>query len=144
MPEANTELLGLAKKAQEQKQYKFRDLYVLINEELLLDSWRLIRKDAAYGVDRISAQDYEQNLEENIRDLVDRLKRDRYHAKLVRRHYIPKPDGRLRPLGIPTVSAYCTSYNTVLESPGLSLQILEERRTHSSSSLSLSALIVIQ
>jgi group II intron reverse transcriptase/maturase len=96
-----TSLLGLARKAQEQRRYKFRDLYVLINEEFLLDSWRLIRKDAAYGVDRISAQDYEQNLGENIRNLVDRLKRNRYHAKLVRRHYIPKPDGRLRPLGIP-------------------------------------------
>ena len=63
-----TSLLGLARKAQEQRRYKFRDLYVLINEEFLLDSWRLIRKDAAYGVDRISAQDYEQNLGENIRN----------------------------------------------------------------------------
>jgi RNA-directed DNA polymerase len=96
-----TSMLGLANKAQTRKRYVFRDLYVLINEEFLHDCWRLIRKDAAYGVDRVSAQEYEQKLDENIRDLVGRLKRNFYHAKLVRRHYIPKPDGRMRPLGIP-------------------------------------------
>jgi RNA-directed DNA polymerase len=96
-----TSLLGLARKAADQKGYVFRDLYVLINQEFLHDCWRLIRKDAAYGVDRVSAREYEQNLEENIQDLVGRLKRNIYHAKLVRRQYIPKPDGRKRPLGIP-------------------------------------------
>jgi len=96
-----TSMLGLANKAQERKQYVFKGLYALINEEFLHDSWQMIRKDAAYGVDRISAKEYEQNLDENIRNLVERLKRNFYHAKLVRRQYIPKPDGRQRPLGIP-------------------------------------------
>jgi group II intron reverse transcriptase/maturase len=96
-----TSLLGLAKKAQDKKHYVFRDLYVLINEEFLHDCWRLIRKDAAYGVDKVSAKEYEENLDENIHNLVEGLKRNFYHAKLVRRHYIPKPDGRMRPLGIP-------------------------------------------
>ncbi len=98
-----TSLSGLAKKAKERKHYRFGDLYHLINEEFLLDSWKLIRKDAACGVDRVSARDYEKNLEENIRNLVERLKKRTYRAKLVRRQYIPKPDGRLRPLGIPAV-----------------------------------------
>ena len=89
-----TSLLGLANKARDRKQYVFRNLYVLINEEYLHDCWRLIRKDAAYGVDKISAQEYEQNLDENIHNLVEVLKRNFYHAKLVRRQYIPKPDGR--------------------------------------------------
>jgi RNA-directed DNA polymerase len=99
----STSLQGIAKKAQSQKQYRFRNLYGMLNEELLRESWREIKKHAAYGVDQISAQDYEQHLEENIRDLVERLKQKRYRAKLVKRHYIPKGNGKLRPLGIPAV-----------------------------------------
>jgi group II intron reverse transcriptase/maturase len=99
----STSLQGIATKAQEQKQYRFRNLYGMLNEELLRESWREIKKHAAYGVDQISAQDYEQHLEENIRDLVERLKQKRYRAKLVKRHYIPKGNGQLRPLGIPAV-----------------------------------------
>ena len=72
-----------------------------LNEELLLDSWRLLRKDAALGVDRMSAAEYEANLEGNIKQLVERLERKRYRARLVRRHYIPKGNGGVRPLGIP-------------------------------------------
>jgi group II intron reverse transcriptase/maturase len=98
-----TSLLGIAKKARSERRYRFRNLYRELDERMLHDSWRLIRKDAAYGVDRVSAAEYEANLEENIRQLVERLKRKRYRAKLVRRHYIPKGDGKLRPLGIPAI-----------------------------------------
>lgn len=96
-----TSLLGIAKKAKSERRYRFRNLYREINEEMLHDSWRLIRKDAAYGVDQVSAAEYEANLEENIRQLVEKLKRKSYRAKLVRRHYIPKSDGSQRALGIP-------------------------------------------
>jgi RNA-directed DNA polymerase len=95
-----TSLQGIAKKAAKQK-HRFRNLAVMLNEEMLLDSWRLIRKDAAYGVDRVGAREYEQNLEVNVGQLVERLKRGSYRAKLVRRRYIPKGDGGRRPLGIP-------------------------------------------
>jgi RNA-directed DNA polymerase len=98
-----TSLLGIAKKARTDKQYRFRNLYRELNEEMLRDSWRLLRKDAALGVDQVSAAEYEANLEENIHQLVERLKRKRYRAKLVRRHYIPKGAGKLRPLGIPAI-----------------------------------------
>ncbi|MBC8493042.1 MAG: group II intron reverse transcriptase/maturase [Chloroflexi bacterium] len=98
-----TSLQGIAKKAKEQKEHRFQDLYRLLNEEFLFESWRYIHKDAAYGVDEISAEEYEQNLEENIRDLVRRLKRGSYRAKLVRRKYIPKGEGKMRPLGIPAI-----------------------------------------
>jgi len=98
-----TFLQGIAKKAQEQPKHRFGNLYELLNEAFFKECWRDIRKDAAYGVDRVSAQDYEQNLDENIRGLVERLKRKQYRAKLVRRQYIPKGDGKLRPLGIPAV-----------------------------------------
>lgn len=98
-----TSLQGIAEKAHSQKPYRFRNLYGMRNEELLTESWREIKKHAASGVDQISAQDYEQHLEGNIRDLVERLKQKRYRAKLVKRHYIPKGNGKLRPLGIPAV-----------------------------------------
>ena len=91
-----TSLLGIANKAKSDKRYRFRNLYRELNEELLVDSWRLLRKDAALGVDRISAAEYEANLEENIHQLVEQLKRKSYRAKLVRRHYIPKGTGGLR------------------------------------------------
>ena len=94
-------LRGIAKKAQEQKEHRFGNLYEMLNEENLLDCWQYIRKDAACGVDRVSAREYEENLEENIRNLVERLKSGSYRAELVRRQYIPKGEGKMRPLGIP-------------------------------------------
>jgi len=98
-----TFLQGIANKAQAQPQHRFGNLYELLNEAYLQECWHDIRKDAAYGVDRVSAQDYEQHLDENIHDLVERLKRKQYRAKLVRRVYIPKGDNRWRPLGIPAI-----------------------------------------
>lgn len=96
-----TSLQAIAKKASEQPGYRFRDLFRLLDEEMLRDSWRYIRKNAASGVDQVSAAEYEQNLEGNIHQLVDELKRKRYRAKHVLRRYIPKGNGKLRPLGIP-------------------------------------------
>jgi RNA-directed DNA polymerase len=96
-----TSLRGIAHKAKEQKKHRFGNLYEMLNEEFLHDCWRDIKKDAAYGVDRVSAREYEENLDENIRQLVERLKRKSYRAKLVRRQYIPKGEGKFRPLGIP-------------------------------------------
>ena len=96
-----TKLQAIAKKAGNQPGYRFRNLHGMLNEEMLKDSWQYIRKDAAYGVDRVSAEEYEQKLDENIHQLVENLKKKRYRAKLVRRQYIPKGNGKLRPLGIP-------------------------------------------
>ena len=62
-----------------------------------------IRRDAAAGVDGETWQSYERGLEANLQDLSTRLKRGVYRAKPVRRAYIPKADGRLRPLGVPTL-----------------------------------------
>jgi RNA-directed DNA polymerase len=98
-----TFLQGIAKKAQEQPKHRFGNLYELLNEPFLKECWRDIRKEAASGVDRMSAQDYERHLDENIHNLVERLTRKQYRAKLVRRQYIPKGEGKLRPLGIPAV-----------------------------------------
>jgi group II intron reverse transcriptase/maturase len=98
-----TSLWGIAEKASSQKEHRFGNLYEMLNEGFLKECFREINKNAAYGVDKVSAREYEKNLEENVADLVERLKRKSYRAKLVRRQYIPKGDGRMRPLGIPAI-----------------------------------------
>jgi len=60
------------------------------------------RKSGAPGIDGQTAEEYAQDLEANLQSLLDRAKTGTYHAPPVRRTYIPKGDGRLRPLGIPT------------------------------------------
>jgi group II intron reverse transcriptase/maturase len=62
-----------------------------------------LRKSAAPGVDGQTWEAYAAKLEENLQDLAERLRRGAYRAKPVRRVYIPKADGRQRPLGIPTL-----------------------------------------
>lgn len=98
-----TSLQGIANKAARQQGYRFRNLYRELNEAMLMDSWQYIRKDAASGVDGVSAAEYEQNLAEHVHELVENLKRKRYRAKMVRRRHIPKGAGKTRPLGIPAV-----------------------------------------
>jgi group II intron reverse transcriptase/maturase len=98
-----TSLQGIAKKAKLNKKYRFRDLYRLLNEENLLDSWKYLNNKAASGVDRISTREFEINLLSNIQGLVTSLKEKRYRAKLVRRVDIPKENGKHRSLGIPTI-----------------------------------------
>jgi RNA-directed DNA polymerase len=95
-----TSLQAIALKAEMQPGYRFQNLFGMLNEEMLKDSWQYIRKDAATGIDRVSADEYEQNLDENIHQLVEGLKQKRYRAKLVLRRYIPKGNGKFRPLGL--------------------------------------------
>ena len=73
-----------------------------LDEEWLRYAYELTRKDAAVGVDGQTAKDYAIHLEENLRDLLERIKSGRYQAPPVRRVEIPKADGSKRPLGIPT------------------------------------------
>jgi group II intron reverse transcriptase/maturase len=74
-----------------------------VNVELLMHCWHDLNKDAASGIDGLTAETYALNLEENITDLAERVKAGRYRAKLVRRVYIPKENGKQRPLGIPAL-----------------------------------------
>jgi RNA-directed DNA polymerase len=98
-----TSLQGIANKAQTHKQHRFGNLYRCLNAVLLLDCWHDLNKQAASGVDNVTAEVYAVNLHANIEALVQRLKAKRYRANLVRRCYIPKENGKERPLGIPTL-----------------------------------------
>jgi len=98
-----TSLRGIATKAQTNKRHRFRDLYRCLDDELLYYAWQSLNKSAASGVDQVTAQEYEKELHTNIQQLVERLKTKRYRAKLVRRVYIPKENGKQRPLGIPAL-----------------------------------------
>jgi RNA-directed DNA polymerase len=95
-----TSLRAIARKAQQDKRYRFGGLYRLINVESLRSCFYQLRKDAAVGIDGVSFKDYEKDLEANLRRLVERLKQKSYHARLIRRKYIPKGGGKWRPLGI--------------------------------------------
>jgi RNA-directed DNA polymerase len=78
-------------------------LHHVYDVQRLLDAYRALKRDAAPGVDGETWQHYGEDLEGNLRDLAERLKRGAYRAKPVRRAYIPKTDGRQRPLGVPAL-----------------------------------------
>ena len=99
----STSLRGIANRAKACKHHRFRDLYRLLDGELLRSCWKDLNKDSASGVDDVTAKQYQENLEANPQDLVERLKQKRYRAKLVRRCYIEKENGKQRPLGIPAL-----------------------------------------
>jgi len=98
-----TFLWGIANKAKTKKRHRFRDLYRCLNGELIYYAWESLNKGAASGVDNVTAEAYAEDLHANIQRLVERLKTKRYRAKLVRRVYIPKENGKQRPLGIPAL-----------------------------------------
>lgn len=98
-----TSLCGIATRAKTCKDHRFQDLYRMLDVGLLLQCWEELNKDSASGVDEVTAADYEQDLMENIQNLAGRLKAKQYRAKLVRRVYIPKDNGKERPLGIPAL-----------------------------------------
>jgi group II intron reverse transcriptase/maturase len=68
----------------------------------MYEAYKRTRKDGAVGVDGQSAAEYAQNLEENLKGLLDRFKSGAYKAPPVRRKHIPKDGNRTRPIGIPT------------------------------------------
>ena len=98
-----TSLEGIALTASLNKEHRFQNLYGELTSELLLSAWMRINQNAASGVDKITAEEYQANLLENIQNLAQRLKEKTYKAKLVRRTYIPKENGKERPLGIPAL-----------------------------------------
>ena len=89
--------------AERDQEVKFTALLHHVTVERLRDGYWAIRPKAAPGVDGQTWEAYGQNLEDNLRDLHRRLHSGAYRAKPSRRVYIPKADGRQRPLGIASV-----------------------------------------
>jgi len=98
-----TSLKAIAKKARESRKHRFLNVYHLLNRRNLRTCFHELKKKAAPGVDQIDWYHYEANLEENLGRLVESLKTGGYHARPARRKYIPKGNGKQRPLGIPCI-----------------------------------------
>jgi RNA-directed DNA polymerase len=86
--------------ARHRKKERFTALFHHLNHELLRTAFFALRRDAAPGVDGLTWETYEQDLDRQIEDLHDRVHRGAYRALPSRRRYIPKPDGRQRPIAI--------------------------------------------
>lgn len=93
-------LHGVREAARKDDTLKFTALLHHVNEDCLAEAFFNLKKTAAIGVDGVTWQEYERDLEANIADLHDRIHRGAYRARPSRRVWIPKPDGRRRPLGI--------------------------------------------
>jgi group II intron reverse transcriptase/maturase len=93
-------LAGVRKAARERRELKFTALLHHLTVGLLRDSFYALKRKAAPGVDGVTWQGYETGLEDRLIDLHSRVHRGAYRALPSRRVYIPKPDGRQRPLGI--------------------------------------------
>ena len=86
--------------ARQRKKERFTTLLHHVSVDLLRQAFFEIKKDAAPGVDGLTRQDYEADLERRLEDLHARVHRGAYRALPSRRVYIPKPDGRQRPLAV--------------------------------------------
>lgn len=95
-----TKLERIAEISASSKKPVFTSLYHLINAELLKQCHKELDGKKAVGVDKVTKEEYERNLDKNIRDLVRRLKQKSFKPLPSLRVYIPKENGKMRPLGI--------------------------------------------
>ena len=84
-----------------QRNIKLENLIHFVNKETLKEQHRKQQGNKASGIDKMTKEEYEIKLEENIDNLIERMKKFSYKPLPVRRTYIPKINGKLRPLGIP-------------------------------------------
>src|SRR5271167_1702654 len=97
---ALSELGRVRRVARTDKEARFTALLHHVDVDRLRAAYFALRPKAAPGVDGVTWEDYGVDLEENLRDLHARVHRGAYRARPSRRVFIPKPDGRLRPLGV--------------------------------------------
>lgn len=84
-----------------QRNIKIENLIHFVNKERLIEQHRRLQRNKASGIDKMTKDKYEIELDENIGNLIERMKKLSYKPLPVRRTYIPKANGKLRPLGIP-------------------------------------------
>jgi retron-type reverse transcriptase len=100
----STKQQRIAQLAKQMPEQALHSLSHHIDMEWMIEAWSRTRKDGATGIDGQTAQDYEAALEADLNSLLNRAKTGAtYRAPPVRRVYLPKGDGSLRPLGIPTL-----------------------------------------
>jgi len=99
----HTKILCISNIARSSHTYKFTSLASMLNEQYLKECFSELKAHKAAGVDNVSIDCYREKLDENIKDLHHRLKTNAYHPQPVRRVYIPKLNGEMRPLGIPAL-----------------------------------------
>lgn len=104
----STKLQTIAEQARKNPDRIFTTLAYLMDVSFLREAQRRIRKDAAPGLDGVTAADYAQDLEENLQTLYDRIRSGKYRAPNVRRAWVEKDGGAKRPIGVQTVSVNCT------------------------------------
>ena len=93
-------LLKVVERARTEPEGRFHALAHLIDVPALMRAYRRMRKDAAVGVDGVTKEQYGQALEDNLRDLHERMVTKRYRHQPIRRVHIPKDNGKTRPIGI--------------------------------------------
>jgi len=93
-------LHGVRQAARKRKQERFTALLHHRNVELLRDSFFALKRQASPGIDGVRWQEYEPGLQDRLTNLHRRVHRGAYRAQASRRVYIPKADGRQRPLGV--------------------------------------------
>jgi len=86
--------------ARRDKNLRFTSLMHHITIELLREAYKALKRDAAPGIDEVTWQQYGEELEGNLSSLHQRVQSGRYRAKPSKRIWLPKPDGRQRPIGI--------------------------------------------
>ena len=97
----STKLQRIAEQASSYPELVFTSLMHNIDKQFLFEAYRRTRKDGAPGVNGVTAQEYAQNLEENLKDLHERMRSGRYKAPPVKRAWIEKEDKSRRLIGIP-------------------------------------------
>src|SRR5499426_4628484 len=103
-PGSPTVSMKLQRMAQQAKHYPamvFNNVFHLIDREFLLEAYHQTHKSSAPGMDQVTAQQYAANLDENLRDLHERLRANRYVAPPVERVWIGKEVGKKRPISKP-------------------------------------------
>ena len=98
-----TDINRIAELAKEDPKRQFSSIAHLITGAKLYEAFRGLRKDASAGIDGVTYEQYETNVEEKIQQLHQRLKEGKYQAQPLRRVYIPKEDGKRRPISIPVL-----------------------------------------
>jgi group II intron reverse transcriptase/maturase len=96
-----TKLTLIAEIARRDHSAKINNVAYLLNEANLRECFDLLKEGKATGIDGVGIEEYGRTLDQNLKNLVARLKSQAYKPQPVRRTYIPKSNGKMRPLGIP-------------------------------------------